>query len=203
MFELFIALFGGLFYAGKYANEKSKLNAFDKNQRIWQATLDDIREKYEANYELEQWAKNFISSGEHFDEICNLFANDFRYVFGDDWRSQLRIPPRPPALDPKVYKKDAYSFLLPANHIYWVYHLLLATKGKIDSWSILSGFSIGGIDNKDMNVKFAECIERHLVGAGVQGVRLALELYNRTPDYLYGGSIKIESLCHSKTHRLW
>ena len=33
MFELFIALFGGLFYGGKYLNEKSKLRSYDENTR--------------------------------------------------------------------------------------------------------------------------------------------------------------------------
>lgn len=209
MFELFIALFGGLFLAGKYFSEKAAARSFDRRQHDYQVARDNIETKYAASYELEQWAKEFISSGEHFEEICGLFAEDFQYVFGDDWKNKLRIPPRPPVLDPKVYKNDAYSFLIPANHIYWVYHLMLAQKGKIDHWNITSGFSIGGIYDKDMNVKFAERIERRLLNAGVQGVKLVLELKDvclgvpRTPENLCGGDIKIESLCHYPTHRLW
>ena len=132
MFEFFIALFGGLFYGNKYSNEKAKLKAYDDRQSAWMSTLESIQSRYVASAELERWAKDFILKGDHFEDICNWFAEDFRYVFGANWKDKLRIPPKAPVLDPKVYKNDAYSFSVPANHITWVYHLLLAKKGKID-----------------------------------------------------------------------
>lgn len=71
------------------------------------------------------------------------------------------------------------------------------------------GCPIYGINEKDMTVKFAECIEGQLLNAGLRDIRLALELdmicgtRRRTASDLCGGNIKIESLCHHPTHRLW
>ena len=66
--------------------------------------------------------------------------------------------------------------MYPDKHEYWIYHLLLARQGKIDIFISSSGYGIGGVYSKDMCIKFAEYIERELQTAGVQGIRLALEL---------------------------
>ena len=185
------------------------MKAYDQRQKLYSFMRLDIVSRYVASYDLEKWAKELVLSGNHFDDICNWFSEDFQYVFGDDWKEKLRIPPKVPVLDPKIYKSDAYSFLLPVNHITWVYHLLLARKGKIDKDIPGFGYPIGGVGYKDMCVKFAERIEHNLINAGVQGVRLVLELdmlcgtVQRTPENLCGGNIKIESLCNYPTHRLW
>ncbi len=209
MFELFTALFGGLYYGGKYLCEKANESSYDNRMKKIEYARENIKFKYVASMELENWAKDFILSGEHFDDICDWFADDFRYVFGENWKNELRIPPRPPVLNPKIYKKDAYSFSMPINHITWVYYLLLAKEGKIDSMIPTFGFPIGGINEKDMCIRFAERIERRLIDCGADDIRLALELDNittdhrRTPDEVCGGDIKIESLCVYPTYRLW
>jgi len=209
VFELFTALFGGLFYGNKYANEKKRLKEYDQKHVSWETKLDSIRSKYVATAETERWAKDFISKGEHFDDICIWFEKDFQYVFGAGWKDKLRIPPKPPVLNPQIYKADAYSFAVPTNHITWVYHLLLAKKGKIDHSVPFGGYAIGGIEDKDMNIRFAECIEGQLLNAGICEIRLALELdmicgtRRRSASEVCGGRIKIESLCHHPTHRLW
>lgn len=208
MFEFFIALFGGLFYGNKYSREKSKQKAFEDKQSARMSTLESVRSRYVASTELERWAKDLILNGRNFEDICNWFAEDFRYVLGSDWKQKLRIPPNP-MLHSGLSKNDAYSFCIPANHIYWVYHLLLAKQGKIDHGVPSYGYSIGGINEKDMNIKFAECIEGQLLNAGVSGIRLALELDDivygrrRSPSEVCGGHIKIETLSYFPTHRLW
>lgn len=207
MFEFFIALFGGLFYGNKYSNEKSKLKAYDERRAIHEATYNDVQSRYVASYETERWAKDFVSSGEHYDEICSWFAEEFRYVLGKDWKEKLRIPTKFLPMS-CIYGKQ-YPWSMPSAHIMWVYHLLLAKQGKIDHGVPGFGYPIGGINDKDTSIKFAECIEGQLLNAGVRGVRLALELdyicstKRRTSSDLCGGSIKIESLCHHPTHRLW
>lgn len=200
MFEFFIALFGGLFYGGKYSKEKSKLKDYEQRRMIYDSTYDSISSRYMASFETEHWAQDFVSSGKHYDELCDWFADDFEYVFGTNWKEILHIPPIHPA--PK-------TFIEISNHGTWVYHLLLAKQGKIDHGVFGYGYPIGGVNEKDMTVKFAERIERQLLNAGVHGVRLALELdikygtTRRTSSDLYGGHMKIESLCHYPTHRLW
>lgn len=197
MFELFIALFGGLFYCGKTLNEKARSKEFDRDMKCRNDTMANIRDKYAADDELTQQTKKIITSGKHFEDICNWLAEDLEYVFGDDWKKKLNLSA--PFIETHI----------PSSHEMWVYHLLLAKKGKIDFWVVTQGFPIGGIDEKDMNIKFAECIERRLIEAGVQGVRLVFELDNlcygrrRTAEELSGGYIKIESTCYYPTHRLW
>lgn len=209
MFELFTALFGGLYYGGRYLSDKSNQSSYDSRMKKWEYTRKNIEFKYVASPELEEWAKAFISNGKNFEDICNWFEDDFEYALGKNWRDELRIPPRPPVLNPKIYKSDAYSFFMPINHITWVYYLLLAREGKIDSRIPAFGFPIGGINEKDMCIKFAECIERRLIDAGARDIHLVLELDNitpnhrRTPDEVCGGDIKIESLCFHPTYRLW
>lgn len=208
MFEFFIALFGGLFYGNKYSNEKAKLKAYDERRAAYEATYNDIQSRYVASCETERWAKDFVSSGEHYDEICSWFAEDFRYALGKDWKEKLQLPTKFLPMS-CIYGKQSYPWSMPSAHIMWTYHLLLAKQGKIDHCIPGFGYPIGGTNEKDMSIKFAECIEGQLLNAGVRGIRLALELdmmygtTRRTSSDLCGGHIKIESLCHYPTHRLW
>ncbi len=202
MLDFFIALFGGMFLLGKYTNEKIQ----DKNATIrnnnYITRTNYIKTLYNANYDLEKEIKEYIFCGKHFEDICNSLATDLQYVFGSEWKSKLNIP--------NGYRVN-YSALYPSMHEYWIYHLLLAKKGKIDNWITYDGYGIGyDINNAKTNVKFAECIEGRLLNAGCNDLKLALELdllcppnRYRQPNQLCGGKIKIQSLCLYPTHRLW
>lgn len=209
MFEIFILLFGGIYFGIKYINDKNKAKESENKLKEMQIRREYIQNKYCADMETSLKIKEYILCGEHFNEICDTFESDFQYVFGDDWREKLRIPPKPPILDPKIYKSDAYSFLMPINHIYWVYHLMLAKEGKIDRNVVFHGYGIGGVLEKDMNIRFAKCIEDRLIESGALDIRLALELdsaftsYPRNPDDVCGGDIMITSLCTHPIRRLW
>ena len=201
MFEFFIALFGGAYYAGKYAKDKADMRRYEQRAATKESVRLDIQSRYAADDKLEAWAKDFIASGKHFDEICDWFEEDFKYVLGSGWMDKLTIPKY------RTTQTTVYSmFSQPSSHAMWVYHLLLAKQGKIDQWVVFSGFPIGGTSTKDTNIKFAQCIEGQLLNAGVRGVRLSLELNPGnyiTPSSVCGGRIKIESLCNYPTYRLW
>lgn len=200
MFELFIALFGGMYYAGRFAYDNQKSREADYRIKMWKQRKNDIDSRYVADLETRERTKEYIRCGKYFEDICNTLCDDLRYVLGADWKSKLQIP--------KGYAWKTLA-LYPDRHEYWIYHLLLAKQGKIDMFITSNGYGIGGIHSKDMCVKFAECIEGRLLNAGTKGIRLALELDNlcygrrRTPTELCGGYIKIESLCYYPTHRLW
>lgn len=202
MFELFIALFGGVFFIAKYANDQAKSKESDLRIRSQQELRELLRRKYEASHELEESAKEHIRCGAHYDEICEEFAEDFRYVFGSDWKSKLNIPHG--LFYMRNYRSKDYPWGMPSVHISWVYHLMLAKQGKID-WTIFGhGYPIGGVADKDMNIRFAECIENHLHAAGATEISLGLELDgSHTADFLCGGSIVIETLSSYPTHKLW
>lgn len=147
------------------------------------------------SYQDEQRIKNYVLSGKHFEEICEKFQDDFRYVLGANWRDTLRIPPKPPILNHKTS-----PLLVPAEHTYWVYRLILASEGKVDNGMLTFGYQIAGIREKDMCVKFARRIETRLINAGVKDVCLVLEQRDANDVC---GAIKIEALCNHRTQRLW
>lgn len=130
MFELFIALFGGAFYVGKYLTEAVKLKAYEERQLARTITLESIKARYMASYEMEQWARYFISSGGHYDDICNWFAEDFQYVLGKDWKEKLHIPKKFLPIS-CIYGKQSYPWSMPSAHVMWAYHLLLAKKVRL------------------------------------------------------------------------
>lgn len=198
MLDFFIALFGGLYYGGKYAHEKSKLNKCNYKALLRQKQRDDLRSLLCISTEKENCVKEYILSGSHYEEICDNFAEDFKFVFGSKWIDMLRIPPLPPVLDPKIYKDEACYFDNPYNHIYWVYRLMLASKGRMDSWSLAMGMPIrGDKENREMGIKFAHCIERRLRQSGHPNLTFVLEEATLEPV------IKIDTLCTHSYKRLW
>lgn len=199
MFEFLLALLGGSYYGSKALSDRDKVRKFDKMSEQ-QATLrQNLRDTICADYHMEKSVKDYISSGEHFDDICGEFESEFKDIFGNEWKDKIRIPPKAPVLNPDIYKDDAYSFSVPANHIYWVYRIILATVGKVDDGLIAFGYSISYPD-RDMCIKFAKAIERRLVNAGVSEVRLVLEYQSENDPC---GVFKIESICGKDTYRLW
>lgn len=204
MFDFFITLFGGLYYGRKYLNERSKDSNANKRIGDYNILRTDIESKLSASYHEEKQTKEYILSGNNFEEICKRFSSDFEFVFGELWQEVLQIPPRPPVLDPKIYKNDATSFCIPNNHIYWVYALLLASQGKIDQWMLSNGYLIGGIEDSDIHIKFAQCIEKHLRKYN-PSIALVLEKQRDyiTPERPYGGCLKVQQLCLYPTYRLW
>ena len=83
--------------------------------------------------------------------------------------------------------------------IYWVYRLILASNGKVDNGLLTQGYSVGGIMEKEMSIKFAQCIERRLISSGRTNLRLVLE----QKDSYDMGAIKIETLCNHPYKRVW
>ena len=162
MFELFIALFGGMYYACRFAYDNQKSREADYRIEMWKQRKNDIDSRYVADLETRERTKEYIRCGKHFEDICNALCDDLRYVLGTDWKSKLQIP--------KGYAWKALA-LYPDRHEYWIYHLLLAKQGKIDIFITSNGYGIGGINSKYMCVKFAECIEGRLLNAGVKGIR--------------------------------
>ncbi len=198
MFEFFIAFFGGIYILGKCASEKGKQRASNQKYADRLQLIQGIEYRYTANSILTEQIKNYISSGKYFEDICNTLHEDFEYIFGRDWKRKIMLP---------TSRFIRCDFTHPARHEYWVYHLLLATYGKMDSLALSFGYHIGYTDTNTI-IKFAERIEKRLREAGADNIRLVLERESiggqyRQPDNLCGGRIKIESICLFPTYRLW
>ncbi len=128
MFNFFFALFGGLYYGGRYAIEKGNDYAYEmsmvKCRRLSQYYEEMLRADGYTTDEIEEYVLN----GENYNEICENFAEDFQYIYGDDWKSILHIPSQ---LDGGQH-----------NDSRWVYRLILASKGKLDFSFFISGYEI-------------------------------------------------------------
>ena len=59
--------------------------------------------------------------------------------------------------------------------------------------------AVNGAPEKEMSIRFAQCIERRLINFGRNNVRLVLE----QKDAYDTGAIKIESLCNYPYKRVW
>lgn len=200
MFDFFKMFFGGVYYAGKMANEKAKDNDYRKKVENRQSLYNRLSSQISATEQFCGIVRNQISSGNHYDEICCKFESDFEFVLGLRWKDKLKIPP--------LVSHNKNSFLSPVYHSYWVYHLMLASQGKVDRWILNMGYSIGGKADAEMNIKFAQCIEKHLQKSGITDVKFGLELDDyggrkRNNNEPYGGKIKIIGLANYPTYRLW
>lgn len=78
MFNLFIALFGGLYYAGKYAEEKSKIKATASRNQIFE-TINNTVNNY--NVIQENKPRDMKKALSMVEEI----GEDLEFVFGKDW----------------------------------------------------------------------------------------------------------------------
>jgi len=85
MFNFFIALFGGLFYAGKYLSERNRVTGIQRRN----ADIDQIRgiimcNSYNSNIKLEppQTTAERWTMAESIEE-------DLRFIFGKRWRQFL------------------------------------------------------------------------------------------------------------------
>ena len=188
MFNLFTALFGGLYYSGKIANEKSKIKEADEQNKSLINNIKVLQSLYGADINLKRKTEEFVRCGNHYEEICDLLKDDLEYVLGSDWKRVLNIPKG---------SRDGSSFL-PAHHNYWVYHLLLSKSGKMDDWEMSMGYPWNTIDTKERNKKFMYCIEKNLINAGVHDIKLVCE--SRPNGQL---SVKPEQCCTHSSYRLW
>ncbi len=190
MFDLFTALFGGLYYGGKYISEKSKQKEFKNQQEVWGHQADRLELLYAADYELEKQTKEYIMNIGNLDEICELLSSDLEYVLGENWRTNFY-------LFPYDFCKPRITIGVP-NLSYWVYHLLLSKKGKMNSFRMTSGFDIY-LSKEPWAVKFLQCIEKNLIECGVKEISLVYQ-----NGKIYGYPSVLPSVnCHIPHCRLW
>lgn len=187
MFNIFTALFGGLYYGGKYISEKSKTKRADQETELLFRKMDSFKSKHSASYEMETQIKEYIMCGKNFEEICDTLSYELKDVLGKDWKNNLDIP--------NGYRVN-YGCFYPEQHIYWVYHLLLSKKGKLDRWAINSGYSVSAINTRQRNIKFLQHIENNLRMCGSY-VTLVYE-ENECMSY-----VKPDVMCTHSYRRLW
>lgn len=207
MFAFFIALFGGLYIIFRLSAEGAGNREYDRKMSQRMAIKEKLMNDLKDMWYPEHW--EYIYDGTHYEDICSEFEEDFLFIFGSEWKDILDLPPKPEYEIPVSGNYTNYS-KLPHNHIYWVYYLLLASKGITDHDLFFPGF---GVDPhcQDVCIRFAQRIEHHLNKHG-HNIRLVFEYEeHQPPEYMlkrdpYGwGYIKIDVLCDypNRIKRLW
>lgn len=208
-FYFFVALIGALYYGFKWATDKGKSEYAEKRLEERLNSIDRYESRYGATFERQRAIEDKVLSGEYYNEICSAYEEDFKFVYGYNWKNRLLIPPVGVSQSSKVIK-------LPTPDYEWVCHLMLADEGKMNS-SVISpvvGFPCGGLDNIDTNIKFVQCVERRLIKKGITDIRFVVEP-PRAFDYkpltkpyskrdMCGGRFIIEALAKKEyTDRIW
>ena len=195
MFEFFIALFGSLFYGGKFTSDKVQSRAAKQRFSKDEIVRKELLAKCEADAATQQEVANYLLSGAHYPDICDKYSDAFEAVFGDRWKNELRIPRG------SRWKSNALS--QPLSDAYWVYHLILADKGKMTRSAMYDGFPVSSVDNQNRDTQFVRQIENKLLKSGIE-IKLVLEQTRKqAASHISGCRFKPEAFCNFPTRRLW
>lgn len=148
MFDFFIALFGGAYWTGKFAHEKSICNSYERNRK----TADEINLRLRATLpqelEIEQRLKNPQTRDEALEEI----SSELHEIYGNTWRDEFN--------DDSRFDKDIGFIYSPWGK---AFHLLLSQQGKLPRMFSYN-YSLGGLGEQRMNFVIQTCqiIERNI-----------------------------------------
>lgn len=187
MFNIFTALFGGLYYGGKYLSEKSEIKKINYDIETQSNKMESYKSLYSASYDMEYELQEYIMCGKNFEEICNTLCKELEDVLGKNWKSEIDIPNG---------HRVNYGCFLPDQHVYWVFHLLLSKEGKMCGSSMYSGHSIAASHTKDRNIKFLQHIENNLRERNIPVVFV----YEENG---FMSRVKPDVMCIHKYRRLW
>ena len=122
MFELFIALFGGLYYGTKILGEKSAAKASDARFKRSSAILDTM----DCSTDDEINTFYLLTKPDSRMEALNTIADELRYIFGNDWASKY---------EPQKEFSYKYISLFADDHTgnqWWAaVYILLAKQQKL------------------------------------------------------------------------
>lgn len=134
MFEFFIALFGGMFWGGKYAKEKSEIKQVRQSNELNQ-TKDACKESEwlskVTNRELEARLEAFVFDNSNYDEVWAEVSEAYHEM---PWETENFICLCPEAVE-VAYGKGAYSKKqrdnIAANNRLKALRIMLARRGKL------------------------------------------------------------------------
>lgn len=134
MFEFFIALFGGLFWGGKYAKEKSEIKRVQDNNEINQ--IKDAYKRSEwmskvTDEELEMQLEAFVFDTANYDKVWAEVAEAYKEM---PWENEEFICIYPETVE-IAYGKGVYNKKqrdnIAANNRLKALRILLAKRGKL------------------------------------------------------------------------
>ena len=151
MFEFFIALFGGIFYGGKYLNEKHRANVItgrEKESREFQKPItasDDIVNSVKEEFKNNRWL------------MLESISKELEVVYGDNWRNNSFF------LQPYIewYNGWGYTKYLNGRSKFlnpWVValHIYLSTQGLIPNGTY--GYEIHHMQESERQTIIRACM---------------------------------------------
>ena len=149
MFAFFIALFGGLYLAGRYAHEKSGSQKFDSDFKTGQ-----IHKAIIVNRKFEDELVKKIADSQYREEIENLVKDDLQYIYGDVWKELY-------AGD--WYEPKAYTTALNTRANI-VLILMLSKSGLVPSCYQFSGIEISNFEIANIYecLRILQCVESNI-----------------------------------------
>ena len=149
MFSLFIALFGGLYLAGRCAYEKSASDKFNSDYKT-----GEIHKAIIVNRKFEDELAKKIGDSKYREEIENMIKEDLQYIYGDAWK-ELYVGAW---YEPKAYTT---AFNTRENIILM---LMLSKSGLIPSCYQFGGIQISnhGIANTYECLRILQCVENNI-----------------------------------------
>lgn len=149
MFSLFVALFGGLYLAGRCAHEKSVSNKFDSDFKTGQ-----IHKAIIVNRKFEDELVKKIANSRYREEIEDLIREELQYIYGDAWKDLYAG---------NWYEPKAYTTALNTRENI-VLMLMLSKSGLVPSCYQFSGIEISnfGIANMYECLKILQCVEKNI-----------------------------------------
>lgn len=149
MFAFFIALFGGLYLAGRCAYDKSASNKFDSDYRTGQ-----IHKAIIVNRKFEDELVKKIANQQYREEIVNLIKDDLQYIYGDVWKELY-------AED--WYEPKAYTTALNTRENI-ILMLMLSKSGLVPSCYQFGGVQISNFEiaNTYECLRILQCVESNI-----------------------------------------
>jgi len=164
MLEFFIALFGGTYYANKFAKERSKNKAFEKKSSEHIEFNRMLGERVRASHNLEKEVEDIINNHDEIDAVYNMIADNLLCIFGENYRMDFIISPF------NTFTRTTFDI----SNGYWAKQLILSKKGKAGNYEYTFGYPLGRESEVEVSLKICRQIEKNLQDART-GLRLVLK----------------------------
>ncbi|MBP5462710.1 MAG: hypothetical protein J6Y20_11405 [Lachnospiraceae bacterium] len=151
MIELFIALFGSIYYGVKIGQSNA-----DKKRARARAEYRSAHFSRVTDGKLETEIKEMINNPKTREQVYELISDNLMAVFGKDFKRKF----------PLCRIGNVTCFDAKADNGYWAKQLLLAKHGKIGLLEYGNGYPIGFPPDAEKNRMICREIQRNLREAG-------------------------------------
>jgi len=151
MFEFFIALFGGLYYGGRFLSEKINKNLAEAKQKKWDTVWRLLHD-----YSVEHDVSELMKTQEGRNSILSSIKDDVIYVFGEHYKDIFEDYLYNEQTG--VHRCDLYGFGDVWNIAYVIY---LSKLGYVNSIEYAYTRAINGVKKSNAPGKYYEYVQEN------------------------------------------